>query len=179
MNWQLSQNSKLIKAYDVLKRYFVVSALQDSNLGRTMHLLGRIIFLLSFPVLSQCSDPCITHGVLRNRFRSTNYQIKRGDPALCDNTLKIGWYRFFGGNMPESKIDPYHCGTIAPIWMNGTHPTVADGIVNRKACVNFMGRRKGCFIAIPIRVKNCSGFYVYYLKPASGCYMAYCAGKLF
>lgn len=81
--------------------------------------------------------------------------------------------------MPESKIDPYHCGTHAPIWMNGTHPTVADGIVNRKACVNFMRKRNGCFIAIPIRVKSCSGFYVYYLRPARGCSMAYCAGKLF
>ena len=68
--------------------------------------------------------------------------------------------------MPESKIDPYHCGTVAPIWMRGQHPSVADGIVNRDACVNFKDRRNGCYVVIQIRVKNCNGFYVYDLKPA-------------
>ena len=80
--------------------------------------------------------------------------------------------------MPESKIDPYHCGTVAPIWMRGQHPSVADGIVNRDACVNFKGKRNGCYVVIQIRVKNCNGFFVYYLKPAHGCHMAYCAGML-
>ena len=36
------------------------------------------------------------------------------------------WYRFdqySGGVMPETCVETYHCSTISPIWMNGTHPT--------------------------------------------------------
>ena len=33
------------------------------------------------------------------------------------------------------------------------------------------------FKKYPIRIKNCGKFYVYYLKPVSGCLTAYCFGK--
>jgi hypothetical protein len=41
--------------------------------------------------------------------------------------LSVGnWYRFkhqVGGQLPESCVDLFRCGTQAPIWMNGHHPT--------------------------------------------------------
>lgn len=83
--------------------------------------------------------------------------------------------------MPEQCPDKMSCGTIVPIWMNGTHPTEADGIVQRNACANFdSGDPAGsscCRHTLEIGVKNCTDFYVYLLKPAPSCPMAYCAGS--
>lgn len=47
--------------------------------------------------------------------------------------LKGARYRFTGvagWKMPESPPDPYMCGTIASGWLNGTHPSVAEGNVH-------------------------------------------------
>lgn len=144
-------------------------------------ILGKFLFLL-FLAPSQGSDPCVNNIEIDNPFRSTSYVIKPGDRAICDNDIKLQWYRFVnkvGGTMPESKVDVNHCGTIAPIWMRGQHPSIAEGVVDRVACVNYRGMSNGCFITIQIKVKNCSdGFYVYYLRPTHGCSMAYCAGML-
>lgn len=143
---------------------------------------GKLLFLLPFLACSQGSDPCVTRKTFDNPFRSTSYVIKRGDRAICDNNLIAGWYQFVnavGGTMPESKVDVNHCGTIAPIWMRGQHPSVADGVMDRVACVNYKGMFNGCLVALQIKVKNCSGFYVYYLRPPHGCPMGYCAGMLY
>ena len=97
---------------------------------------------------------------------------------ICDDNLQTGWYRFVnevGGKMPETKVGRGHCGTIAPIWMRGQHPSNAEGIVDRTACVNVNSQQGGC-IPISIKVKNCTDFFVYRLVAPYGCYMAYCAG---
>ena len=136
--------------------------------------------LVASSVLSKGSDPCLSYGKLNNPYRSTGYVAKEGvDPLICDLNLKTGWYRFtskVGGEMPTTKVDRLHCGTDAPIWMRGTHPLVAEGIVDRTACVNFNDIQNGC-IPIAIKVKKCPGsFYVYRLVAPYGCAMAYCAG---
>ena len=136
--------------------------------------------LISLSVLSNGLDPCVSHNKLNNPYRSTGYVAREGiDPMICDLNLKAGWYRFVnkvGGMMPENKVDRLQCGTIAPIWMQGIHPSTADGIVDRTACVNFKNLLNGC-IPISIKVKHCnSSFFVYHLVAPFGCQMAYCAG---
>lgn len=140
--------------------------------------------LLSLPAFSDGQgdlEPCYNYSALNNPYRSIGYVATEGvDPMLCDVDLVSGWYRFVsevGGEMPEFKIDRLQCGTIAPIWMQGSHPTVAEGIVDRTACVNFNNLFDGC-LSFSIKVKNCSNsFYVYYLVPPPyGCFLAYCAG---
>ena len=114
--------------------------------------------------------------------RSINSVWKVGKLALCDRSLSWGWYRFtsyVGGVMPTSVVSPKHCGTVAPIWLRGRHPTVADGTVTRKACINFYNINNGCAQSFDIRVRNCSSFYVYFLRPTYSCAVAYCAGKIF
>ncbi|KAK3583345.1 hypothetical protein CHS0354_038958 [Potamilus streckersoni] len=128
---------------------------------------------------SQNFDPCDTHMNLQEKFRSVGYHVDDpNDSLICDRTLTAGWYKFTsnaGGQMPESCVQPYHCGTHAPIWMNGAHPTVAEGIVTREACGNIAGTC--CMYKTNIKVKNCGvkGF-VYELQPTRGCSLAYCAG---
>ncbi|CAH3174215.1 unnamed protein product, partial [Porites evermanni] len=48
--------------------------------------------------------------------------------AKCDSSLQKSWYRFQGGtsdHMPTSYIDKLHCGTHAPGWLSGIHPSVS------------------------------------------------------
>jgi hypothetical protein len=52
------------------------------------------------------------------------------------------------------------------------HPTINEGMVRRKVCFSYLSNC--CQWSTFIRVKNCSGFYVYeFLKPPS-CNLRYC-----
>ena len=55
-----------------------------------------------------------------------------------------------------------------------------DDIVMREACGNFNtgsgAKNPCCEHKVDIAVKNCTGFYVYYLSPTPSCPVAYCAG---
>ena len=127
-----------------------------------------------------CSDNVYTK--LNNPRRSINSIWKYGQQPLCDRNLPWGWYRFtsyVGGQMPSSLVRPNHCGTVAPIWIKGKHPSVKDGAATRKACINFFGWRNGCAQSFNITIRNCSSFYVYFLRPTYSCALAYCAGKIF
>ena len=84
--------------------------------------------------------------------------------------------------MPTSCVQQYHCGTNAPVWLNGALPSVAEGEAPRTACINYGHAALGakcCNRKLNIKVKNCNGFYVYHLSRVPGCSIAYCAGKLF
>ena len=140
----------------------------------------ELLLLLFLPLSSLSQDPCDNYNELNNPYRSIAYKVTVGvDTMICDVDIVNGWYRFVnevGGEMPEFKIDSYHCGTVAPIWMQGPHPSEDDDVVDRTACVNFNNMFGGC-LSFTIQVKNCSSFYVYYLvSPPFGCNMAYCAG---
>jgi len=132
-------------------------------------------------------DPCDpnNHMKLDDPRRSIGYITKYPEEPLCDMHLQEGWYSFTSGAgsmMPESCPDRLRCGTVVPVWLNGTHPTVKDGIVIRQACGNFENSGSGhgnpcCEHSVDVDVKNCGGFYVYYLTPVPSCPVAYCAGQ--
>ena len=89
--------------------------------------------------------------------------------------LSTGWYRFSGaaGNqMAESCVDKDRCGTLYPGWLNGSHPTVNEGAVQRRVCFGDYSH-DCCLLSIYIRVRNCGGFSVYQLKPLL-CGFRYC-----
>ena len=89
--------------------------------------------------------------------------------------LSADWYRFGGaaGNqMAESCVDNSLCGTYLPGWLNGSHPTVNEGAVQRRVCFRYYG--DCCYFSTYIRVRNCGGFYIYQLKPLTFCHSRYC-----
>ncbi|XP_069122603.1 pancreatic secretory granule membrane major glycoprotein GP2-like [Argopecten irradians] len=93
----------------------------------------------------------------------------------CDNKLVAGWYAFeYYASIPTSCPAPYSCGTLLPVWINGTHPMLGEGPVTRKACVTA-GSSSCCSTTIDIGVMNCGAYFMYYLEPTPGCPVAYCS----
>ena len=129
-----------------------------------------------------CTNCCsnATYTEINEPRRSIKSFWQQGQPYLCDRGLRSGWYRFIsdaGGKvmMPETSVPEYHCGTHDPIWLNGSHPTVAEGNVVRQGCISSFG--VVCDDTIDINVTNCGDYYVYYLRPTFYCAVAYCAGE--
>ena len=92
----------------------------------------------------------------------------------CDNTLN-GWYRFEGaaGTKMVTTCPPTdRCDAAFPIWLNGSHPTVAEGKVTRNVCIN---KHACCAIFFPIQVKNCRSYYIYNFLTPSDCPARYCS----
>ncbi len=120
-------------------------------------------------------DPRRSTAYKLTNFNSSKVRCDR--PIIQDNV----WYRFkskAGGEMPTTKPEHQSCGTKLPIWMSGSHPTVEDGIVERKACVNIPRVSPfGCGDHYKIKVRNCNGYYIYQLKTPKRCFTGYCAGK--
>ena len=93
----------------------------------------------------------------------------------CDNSLVNAWYRFAGsaGNkMADTVVPTLHCGTHAPGYLTGGHPTAAQGAVSRKVC--FHWSNNNCRWFVNIKVRNCGAFYVYQLSKPPACSLRYC-----
>ncbi|XP_039461615.1 pancreatic secretory granule membrane major glycoprotein GP2-like [Oreochromis aureus] len=126
---------------------------------------------------SQSVDPCYSYTVLNDEWRSVN-----NTNALdqhCDAYINWqGWYRLFLGNsnarIPERCIEPYRCGTQAPLWITEPHPTQPGETVTVNVCDSWSGR---CCYFSPqsIQVKLCyGGYYVYKLRTTVACNVVYC-----
>ncbi|XP_067219929.1 uncharacterized protein [Chanodichthys erythropterus] len=124
-------------------------------------------------------DPCFNYKSLDEPWRATNNPYD-SNYRRCDNFQ--GWYRlFYNGQsvqMPESCVNQYMCGTYIPMWLNGSHPQLGDGVVTRQICGSTW---TGCCTlkSLPIQVKACPGnYYVYEFVSPIFC-GAYCAGENF
>ena len=73
--------------------------------------------------------------------------------------------------MPTTRVPAFRCGTVYSGWLDGAHPTVKDGEVQRKVC--FSDRSTGCKFSMVIFVKNCGSHYIYKLHPPI-CISRYC-----
>ena len=123
---------------------------------------------------------CQNYSVLDEAERSQGNVLQQH--WRSDKELVTGWYRFQGAagdRMPDKCVLRFRCGTKHPGWLNGTHPTIADGVETRTVC--FSGMSNCCVWHYIIKVKNCSSYYVYELQ-RSGSNLSYCgnagAGKL-
>ena len=120
------------------------------------------------------ADVCQFHSVLEDYDRDINYQTPPGNEK-CDNNLNDGWYRFLnisGITMPTTCPPRHTCGTTFPGWLKGDHPTVEDGEVSRTVCFTWRPNMR-CHDSYKIRVRNCTSFYVYLLRPTT-CNFRFC-----
>ncbi|XP_078382687.1 uncharacterized protein LOC144665329 isoform X1 [Oculina patagonica] len=119
-------------------------------------------------------EECISYQALTDGGRKNT----AGGAIECDSSLGPGWFRFLGDagtKMPTSCVPAYRCGTHAPGWLNGAHPTVTEGKVTRQVCFNW--GNNCCTWTINIQVRNCGDFFVYYFKgtpPEHSCNLRYC-----
>ncbi|XP_049329873.1 uncharacterized protein LOC111190549 [Astyanax mexicanus] len=133
------------------------------------------------------TDPCDNYNVLDQSWRATdnadrnyNYYYWWWWYTWCDSyTYWNGWYRLLyhsnNTRMPESCVNQGMCGTDIPLWLNGPHPRLEDGVVSRQVCGSWGG---DCcyFKSFPIQVKACPGnYYVYEFVSPAICSSAYCA----
>jgi len=119
------------------------------------------------------ADICKNYETLTDAERKYDYETK---DSKCDNTLN-GWYRFQGaaGTKMVTTCTPMNrCDADIPIWLSGGHPTVAEGTVTRKVCIN-MYEDCTCKESVNIKVKNCGSYYIYNLFHPGKCNARYCS----
>ncbi|XP_067669950.1 von Willebrand factor D and EGF domain-containing protein-like [Haliotis asinina] len=137
-----------------------------------------LLLVGSLHVACQDLDPCIAYTNMTDITRDVFNTPRQGDILICDLNLQPGWYRLVDGLMPTHCLQPFSCGTQAPIWLNGSVPSQAQGIVRMTACANTIPTSGStgacCGTEIPIDVRNCGEFVVYCLRRPPACPMAYC-----
>lgn len=140
-------------------------------------LLWVVAYILFFKLHLQRFPECLNYKLLSESNRAKSYSSKYRR-AICDKSLSNDWYRFTGeagDKMPDTCVAKLRCGTHAPGWLNTSHPSVADGIVNASVC--FHWGSNCCFWATEIKVRNCDGFFVYKLHRVPYCSLRYCGNK--
>ncbi|KAL7845276.1 hypothetical protein AOLI_G00234680 [Acnodon oligacanthus] len=147
----------------------------------TANLLAWVTVVLLTPVTNSnattsdtANDPCNNYTALDQPWRATNAV----GLYICDGYFNWnGWYRllYYGMSirMPESRVEMNTCGSAIALYLNGTHPQIADGIVTRGLCGSLGSN--SCYWSMSIQLKACPGsYYVYEFKPTP-CLGAYCA----
>ena len=130
------------------------------------------LLIIDFANLLECQN----YQSLNSADRKMTYG--RSHNSKCDRGIGPGWFRFeasAGTRMSTSCPPTERCDTFATGWMNGGHPTVADGQVSRTAC--FHWNSKCCNWSTNIKVRNCGSYYVYYLSSTPNnnhCDLRYC-----
>ena len=121
------------------------------------------------------NNPCSKYKTLNAADRLITFTAQSS--VRCDQRdLNPGWYRFTGvagdPKMPTTCPPVRRCGTHAPGWIKGQHPSVADGEVTREVCYHWS--QNCCRWKNNIKVKNCGAFYVYELQKTPVCSLRYC-----
>ena len=124
---------------------------------------------------------CEDHETLNQPDRAmgnTDQSRLRCDKRAPDNIVDGKWHRLIGNSgtkIPESCVPMRRCGTHAPGWLNGTHPQLQEGQVNRKVCYHWSSRC--CNWQNNIKVRSCGDFYVYNLVKPPVCSLRYCGNN--
>ena len=75
----------------------------------------------------------MNYSVLSEPGRHTSF----GRAQNSDRSLVSGWYRFQSSSyakMLDQCVSPRKCLTVVTGFLNGLHPIIVDGIVDREAC---------------------------------------------
>ncbi|XP_069110972.1 von Willebrand factor D and EGF domain-containing protein-like isoform X2 [Argopecten irradians] len=135
------------------------------------------IFAWSKPILGE--DPCLTQQVLPDMDqRGINSSLGQSRHLIDDHfNIPTGgqWFRVESQHMLNdvSLIHEFKaCGTVFPIYLKGSLPSIGDGVVDRIACTVGFGSE--CQYSMNIKIKMCGGYSVYFLQRPDSTSSAYC-----
>ena len=127
------------------------------------------IFVYNFLAVIACHDYTLLNEAHRAVTCIANKQ-------KCDKPMEPKWYRFSGDagtKMVETcPTKLFVCSTDIPGWLNGTHPSMNEGEVERTTCWSYLSNC--CSFVKTIKVRNCGDFFVYHLGSVPACYGVYC-----
>lgn len=142
----------------------------------------KFLYCTLVPMISSMAfvtGQCTNYELQSNQYkRSSSYQLTGTDVAISDNFLSEGWYRFqsgAGNDMVTSAPSIAMCGTLYPVWLDGSLPLQGEGTVDRTACV--VGLTRSCESTISIKIRNCGTYNVYYLRKTPILASGYCFGE--
>ena len=142
---------------------------QDSGFFGSLLVISPL-FLAAPSQPSECSS----YKSINEPDRSVGYK----GSVKCDSGMAPDWYRFVGSagdRLPEVAPDTHYCGTHAPGWLNGKHPTPPEGRVQRQVCFHWSGNK--CRWSANIEVRNCGAYFVYKLTKPPVCSLRFCVTK--
>ncbi|XP_062512438.1 macrophage receptor MARCO-like [Corticium candelabrum] len=131
--------------------------------------------ILTLP--SQCKKG--RHRVLHDTWRKVSSEVDEFGyhRDTREKNFQPGWYVFadsIGGQMPQTCPPMHHCGTHAPGWLNGTHPTALGETSKETVC--FHWNNNCCKWHVTVEITNCAGVYVYNLPEGPcECWLGYCS----
>jgi len=120
-------------------------------------------------------DGCHHYQNLTDAERKYDYNTPDGYNKCDFQLYNKGWHRFQGaaGTKMATKSPGFRkCGASFPAWLDGAHPTVAEGTVRRKVCINK--HNVECKENSFVDVKNCTSYYVYKFFLSHNCPFRYC-----
>ncbi|CAM9542336.1 unnamed protein product [Lampetra fluviatilis] len=167
---------------------------EPRGLPTLLLLLPLVLVLWVGTTQSQTAPECLSdgHRVIDNAYRSVDFnslQLQQSaiHELVCDHSLAPGWYRLLlagrPADMPTQCVLMNHCGTQAPVWLwlrdSEKLPRPGEPPRQVTGCATWQffpgaAARDCCLFRIPVTVRSCGDFYVYYLRPTQGC-MGYCA----
>lgn len=127
------------------------------------------------------ADECKSYQVLDQADRSMSFadsNVVKCDKNEAEGFRFPGWYRFMGDSgdqMPDKCVPTGRCGTRAPGWLNGQHPTEQESVVTREVCYHW--KKECCKWKNDIKIRNCGEFYVYELQKPPTCDLRYCGNQ--
>ncbi|XP_073722614.1 pancreatic secretory granule membrane major glycoprotein GP2-like [Misgurnus anguillicaudatus] len=107
---------------------FVITGKKDKKKLQTVQ-------TIYFPFSTPSVDPCEHYTSLDEPWRATNYSVHNYNNYNYDKCVRNvnGWYRLFlngqNAQMSESCVAQDMCGTYFPLWLNGAHPKLEDGVL--------------------------------------------------
>ena len=151
----------------------------ESSYFKKINSLHRHFILLSFVCLffpGTEKPECEPYWTIDDNTRRKSFTASRS--SKNDYYLAEGWYRFISGKQMSTSCSysSSYCDTSYAGWLQGSHPSLKDGVVSRKVCFGYSGGYGGncCLYSTYIKMRNCGSFYVYKLKPTPNSNCRYC-----
>nr|XP_022311532.1 von Willebrand factor D and EGF domain-containing protein-like [Crassostrea virginica] len=134
-----------------------------------------ILVILMYGVhISVLQDPCHDRNVVElNDMAKRSPSYAMDSTPLCDRYITETWYKATDHVMTTSPPSLTYCGTLYPVWLNDVGPLPSNGLTKTLTACQ-VGFSDQCARPYDIKVKNCSSFLIYELKPLDACNSAYC-----